>query len=91
VPAVPQEAGDPCPQGDRASSTATAMPVGIRTASACICTMEDVSARSKLRHLLVRGQLQASIITVLSHLPENIQGQVTNAFFIERLGTYTEG
>jgi hypothetical protein len=58
VPAVPQEVGDTCSQGDaQVSSTAHRCP---RDAGGrCLhCTMEDVSARSKLQHLLVRGKLR---------------------------------
>jgi hypothetical protein len=47
------------------------------------CTMEDVSARSKLRHLLVRGQLRDLIHQLFSHLPQNTQGQVANVFYRE--------
>ena len=47
------------------------------------CTMEGVSARSKLRHLLVRGQLRDLNYQLFSHLPQNIQGQVTNIFYRE--------
>ena len=47
------------------------------------CVMEDTAARSKLRHLLVRGQLRDLNYQLFSHLPQNIQGQVTNVFYRE--------
>jgi hypothetical protein len=47
------------------------------------CTMEDVSARSKLRHLLVRGPLRDLTHQLFSHLPQNIQGQVASVFYRE--------
>ena len=47
------------------------------------CTMEDSSARSKMRHLMVRGQLRDLIHQLFSHLPNNIRGQVANVLFRE--------
>ena len=47
------------------------------------CTMEDVTARSKLRHLLVRGQLRDLVHQLFSHLPNNTRGHVANVLYRE--------
>ena len=47
------------------------------------CTMEDFTARSKLRHLLVRGQLRDLVHQLFSHLPNNTRGHVANVLYRE--------
>jgi len=47
------------------------------------CTMEDSAARSKLRHLLVRGQLRDLIHQLFSHLPNNTRGHIANILYRE--------
>ena len=47
------------------------------------CTMGDVSARGKRRHLLVRGQLRDLAYQLFPHLPNNTQGHVANVLYSE--------